>query len=283
MISPRENTSERSDGLAHRLLGRHVADRSRPGAPNRLLGDLGDSEIREPERVVGEQQHVLRLDVAVDDLLPVGIRSRFEHLLGQSECRLQRHPFLEAVGEGAFPERQCDHEVVVDERRILQPQDVGVLQPGSKSDFVAKVLEDLFGQMPVVGDLQRNADPFDRIHRLVDGGKSSVAQAALDPVFAESLTRLESHDSETLHRVLTGNCIGMDRSRERIRLHRLDLLCRSANRQGRRAIRLPLLLKFPTPDCPSCRTGKVHHRAVPAVTEAATMAGGSAVAVGGRR
>ena len=66
--------------------------------------------------------------------------------------------------------------------------DYWVFQLRGNANFMSKDLDVVAGDQMLIGDLQRDADPFDRVSRLVDNGKSPLAQAALDDVLAEPLT-----------------------------------------------------------------------------------------------
>lgn len=69
-----DDQSEREDvgakgGAPHRLFGCHVAYGSGATALNRSLGDLGDAKVSEADVIARKQDHILRLDVAVDHIL----------------------------------------------------------------------------------------------------------------------------------------------------------------------------------------------------------------------
>ncbi len=80
--------------------------------------------------------------------------------------------------------------MAVDKFRILQREDMRVLQPRRNSDLVAKVLQSLQRDQVGMRNFQRHPYPFDRIAGLVDQGKGALPQPALDLVFAQFLTCL---------------------------------------------------------------------------------------------
>ena len=90
----REDVAPPVELVAHGLLGRHVGRRAEQGAG---LGQVGVGELRDPE--VGDldpvflvQDQVLRLDVAVDDALAVGVVDRRGDLAGQADDLLRLEP-----------------------------------------------------------------------------------------------------------------------------------------------------------------------------------------------
>ncbi len=52
------------------------------------LDQLGDAEVEQLDLTVGADEHVGRLDVAVDDQVGVGVRDRFEDVEEQAEAGL---------------------------------------------------------------------------------------------------------------------------------------------------------------------------------------------------
>ena len=107
------------DGLAARLLRAHVAQRAehrcRPGsAPSvsmcempscasplvRRLEQLGEAEVEDLRVAVRRDDHVLGLDVAVDDARLVGLLEPARHLDGRSRAR--RAGRARAPGSGAL-------------------------------------------------------------------------------------------------------------------------------------------------------------------------------------
>ena len=83
-----EGQAQRIDigaGVATALesLGRHVSDRAHDVAGTgqvAVAGDLGQAEVGDPDRAVGVEQEVRRLDVAVEDAVLMGIIECLGHL-----------------------------------------------------------------------------------------------------------------------------------------------------------------------------------------------------------
>ncbi len=65
----------------------------------------------------------------------------FEHLLREREPRADRHAALHAVLERALAQRIGDGEQPVDELRVLDREDVGVVESRGQAHFLAEVLE----------------------------------------------------------------------------------------------------------------------------------------------
>ncbi len=74
------------------LLGRDVADRAGARRLQRALRDLREAEVRELELIVREQDEVVGLDVAVDDVGAMRVRHGRERLLDELQRRLRREP-----------------------------------------------------------------------------------------------------------------------------------------------------------------------------------------------
>ena len=120
--------------LAPGLLGRHVA--GRPAGHHRLAHRHrhGQAEVGDPHAAVASHQHVVRLEVAVDDasgvrrLQTVGRRQEdLEDLVGGAAARAQ--PAAQGDPVDAL-ERQEVHPGVRD--HLVQGHDVGVVKAGQR-------------------------------------------------------------------------------------------------------------------------------------------------------
>ena len=135
--------------FAHRLFRRHVTQRSGAAGVDRHAGRLGDPEIAQPRVQFPEQHHVLRLDVAVDDAVFVGGGGGVDQLRQDVMRVLERHPTLQPVVQRLLCQRRDDHEISVDERRIADRQDVGVVQPHRHLRLAAELVDQLLRHVPV--------------------------------------------------------------------------------------------------------------------------------------
>ena len=144
-------------GLPGRLLRAHVLrgtdhdTRMRQLRPGGCLQGARDAEVGD-QRVTVEQQDVLGLDVAVDDAVPVRVGQRFRRLPGDSDRLRQGESMLplEPLAKGLALD--IGHHVVEEAlrlARVVQGQDVGVLEVGGDLHFVDEALyADRGGQVP---------------------------------------------------------------------------------------------------------------------------------------
>src|SRR5690554_5206065 len=70
---------------------------------------------------------------------------------------------------------------------------------GDQADFVAEVLHRLAVDQRGMRDLQRHADPLDRVHRLKDGGKATYPQPLFDPVLSQLLANSQISGIQANH------------------------------------------------------------------------------------
>src|SRR4030095_2259233 len=136
-------------------------------------------------RVTAGQQDILRLDVAMNDALVVGVAQRIRDLSREAQCVIQRELLLpgDPVAQRlAFDEGHDVVRVAIHLAGVDQPQDVGMLQGGGGLDFPHK---------PVSSDDRRELWPenLDRylpvvleIFGEIDGRHAALTQLPLNAV-----------------------------------------------------------------------------------------------------
>ncbi len=137
-------------GIRRRLLRRHVgrgaqrhAQRGETTLTGRGAHRLGHPEVHH-HRMVPRQQHVVRLDVAMDHVLPMRIGQRVEHLL--EDPHRVPHRQLALAGQLGAERLALDERHDVVEEVALGPggeqrDDVRVLQLGRELDLAVEPLD----------------------------------------------------------------------------------------------------------------------------------------------
>ena len=182
------------DRPAARLLRRQVRRGAelhpRPGEGG-VAEHLGDAEVGQQQAVVlGAQEHVLRLDVAVDDPAPVGVVERGRRL-PQVLARLrqaERALLAQAVVEGA-PLDVGHHQVggVVGLAVVVDGEDVGVVERGDRLRLALEARQEVGVRGEVgVEHLDRHAPLEQQI-----GGEEDLGEAALPDLPVEPVARVE--------------------------------------------------------------------------------------------
>ena len=120
------------DRAAGDLLGRGVLRRQRDAALARqqrhrlvVAEQLGDAEVEQLDLAVAGDQHVRRLEVAVDDQVGVGVRDRRLDVQEQADAILDAEPLVVAEAIDVLAVDVLEHQV-----RLAGPRDAGVDQPG---------------------------------------------------------------------------------------------------------------------------------------------------------
>ncbi len=173
------------------LLGGHVGrgaqDAARGGELGRPGEHLGDAEVGQVGVVALVEQHVVRLQVAVDDALFVGEGQRTGDLAEHPRRQRQRQrPARQAVVQAATAYGLHDDvDVLAFAPEVNDRQDVRVLQAGDELRLVLEAGDELL----VVGQLSRHhLDGHVAVHRSlagqVDGGHPSPAQHRPNRVLA---------------------------------------------------------------------------------------------------
>ncbi len=136
------------DRAAGDLLGRGVLRRQRDTA---LTGQhrhrfvvaeqLGDAEVEQLDLAAGGDEHVRRLQVAVDDQVGVGVRDRRLDVQEQADARLDAEPLVVAVAIDVLAVDVLQHQVGLPGSRdagVDQPRDVRVRELGQHRPFAAE-------------------------------------------------------------------------------------------------------------------------------------------------
>ena len=176
--------------LPHRLLGAHVVRGAQrhpglghPGAAGTAHGQ-GDAEVGDEGGAVVEED-VLRLDVAVDDAVAVGVIQRRGNFARDPNRVRNRQLFLpvQPISQ-RFPFHEGHHVVrgAVYLSRVDQAEDVGVLQSGDGANLSDEpVGADHGGEL---GPQDFDGDPASVFQVLgeIHGGHAALAQLPLDAV-----------------------------------------------------------------------------------------------------
>ena len=201
--------------VARGLLRAHVLRRAQrePGLGQAVAARLAhrqrDAEVGQ-HRLALEQQDVLRLDVAVDHAVAVGVVQRAGDLAGDGERLVQAELVLavELVPERLAPD-QGQH--IIEEAalgpRVDQRQDVRVVQPGRDLDLGQEPLDAEHGAQLRPEHLEGDLAVVLEVGGQVDRGHAAGAERALDPVALLQRGRQPAH---VAHRVLVGRRLGGD-------------------------------------------------------------------------
>jgi hypothetical protein len=168
-----EDDAERIDvgsvihlGRSLQLLGRHVMrgaqGRARPGERDLLrrgADQLGDAEVGDLHTALGIEQDVLRLDVAVQNALFVGVLQRLTDLRHDGQRLSRREP----PGPHRLAQVHAIHELheqVVKAARlskVVHADDVRVVQSGEHPAFAVETLGEVrIAGQPVGQQLERH-------------------------------------------------------------------------------------------------------------------------------
>ena len=182
--------------LAHRLLRTHVVRgaQAHAGLGEPLLACPAsrfpacqrpcDPEVRH-QRVIAAEQDVLRLDVTVDDAVPVGVGQRVGHL-GCDPNRITHRQSLfsrqAAPKRLAIDERHGEPELPVGFSGVVDAEDVGVLQAGAEADLAQETIgPHRMGQLGAE-NLERHRSVMPEVVGEVHRGHAPATELALDAV-----------------------------------------------------------------------------------------------------
>ncbi len=176
--------------LRGRIFRRPHAAHRRPCA--RVIGipQFHQAKIDQHRPTIRPDDDVLRLDVPVDDALPVTIAQRIQQLARPIERVLlrQRPSLLDDVGQ-ALSLDKIHHQVSVPAlfKEIGHPNEVGVNEPGQHCGLLAELLPQLIqhlGTQPRLRDhfLERDGHAEAHIPSPIDGAHAALPQERYDSI-----------------------------------------------------------------------------------------------------
>ena len=149
-----------------------------------LLHGEGDAEVGDQGRPV-LQQRVLRLDVAMDDALAMGVVERGGDFPREPQGLVHRELLLALQARAQRFAGDVGHDVVeqaVGLARVDQPEDVRVLEVGGDLDLAEEALAAEHGGELGVEDLDGDLAAVLEVLGEVDGGHAALAQLAQDAI-----------------------------------------------------------------------------------------------------
>ena len=174
--------------VAAHLLGREVSGRADDlvGAPGGHARGAHQAEVGELDRVVRADEHVVRLEVAVDHVRRVRGREPREHRAHHRGGRVRRHrPALgEQLAQSASRDQLHDQEDHVAVRaEVVDADEVGVRQLRHRAGLAAEaVAEDGVVDVAVVHHLHGDRARETHVHAAVDGGHAAARDGVVDAV-----------------------------------------------------------------------------------------------------
>jgi hypothetical protein len=174
----------------------------------RRLGDAEVDDLGYGPPVLERDEHVRRLQVAVDDPLLVGVLHPLAHLDEQLEALAGAQAVRVAVLVEGDPRHVLHHEVgetPLRGPRVEDAGDVGVAHEGQGLPLGLEPGQDLFRGQPPLDELQRHP-PLDRLALLglVDDTHAALSELPERPVVADRLRNLVGGGGEAERRRAVG-------------------------------------------------------------------------------
>ena len=207
----REEIAPRVGGPAPRLLRRHVRDgahhyawrrrqTARLAAGRLLRSDLRDPEVENLDDVVAGDEHVFRLQVAVDDSAVVRCREP----AGDLQRLIDGPPWCDRAGRQALAQRVALEQLrdgiddVVRRAEFVDREDVRVRERGDCLGFALEARQRLRIPREQVGQqLDRHVAIEPRVARAIDLAHASRAEGRLDDIWADASAGAQWHGGQT--------------------------------------------------------------------------------------
>jgi hypothetical protein len=189
------------DVVAERLLGRHVVGRAEHAPVGRqalLVERAGDSEVGDLGGALAVDQHVLRLHVAMHDVVRVGTAERAGDLDRVGDRLVHRqaaHPADALLERLALDVLEHDVRAALVLAGVDHADDVRVAELGDRARLAAEPLELVRVRRDLaVHQLDRHAALERLVERPIDGRHAAGADLGVEPVPAAQL-----HADERAH------------------------------------------------------------------------------------
>ena len=146
---------------------------------------MGDAEVGDEGRAVGGEEQVLGLDVAVHHAVPVGVLQGARRLGRDPERRVHRQLPLapQTVAERlSLHEGHGEPELSRRLARVVDGEDVGMLEPGGEPDLPLEALGAERGGEIGMEDLERHGPVVPEVVGEEDGGHPTAAELTLEAV-----------------------------------------------------------------------------------------------------
>ena len=162
-----------------------ISDPGSFGEIGALTGFARYDESGQADRGTGKENEVLGLDVAVENSLLVQDGEAFQAMLDDHREVLRREAPGEPVGQALDAERVGQDEVTVDHACVLEAQQARALDLRGEPGFVPEPLQEGVVSEVRVGNLEGDAETFDRIEGAIDVRVVALREEGLDAVLPE--------------------------------------------------------------------------------------------------
>src|SRR5712692_6263174 len=160
------------------------------------MGEVGQAEVTKQDLIVWSQQHVLRLDIAMDQSLVMGILQRCRNLGDVRDDYVQGQACSSRVALAQRPIRGIGHhqegDVIRIDAKVKQLHDIGVLQAEGGAGLVDKPFQ-VFGRQSGLQYLDSSWGVVMDLLAEVDITKAASSEEASELIVADSLANTILH------------------------------------------------------------------------------------------